>query len=183
MSDYQITCCSTADLPLSFFEQTSIPFACFHYELNGTEYPDDLGQTVSFDTFYSNMKKGAMPTTSQVNVEQYTAFFEPFLAAGKDVLHLALSSGISGVINSAQSAAELVMEQYPGRKVYVVDSLGASSGYGLLMDRLADLRDAGMTVDEARDWALANRPITIISAALYKSCSRLVAIKGREKES
>ena len=118
---------------------------------------DDLGESYPFDKFYQAMTDGAETRTSQVNVSEFVEYFSKFCAEGKDVLHLTLSSGISGVINSAQSAAELVMEQYPGRKVYVVDSLGASSGYGLLMDKLADLRDAGMTVDEARDWALEHR--------------------------
>ena len=152
-----LSCCSTADLSKAHFEARGIHYICFHFAIDGRDYPDDLGQSYPFDKFYQAMANGAETRTSQVNVSEFVEYFSAFCAAGQDVLHLTLSSGISGVINSAQSAAALVMEQYPGRKVYVVDSLGASSGYGLLMDRLADLRDSGMSVDEARDWAEANR--------------------------
>lgn len=152
-----LSCCSTADLSKAHFEARDIHYICFHFAIDGKDYPDDLGQSYPFDKFYQAMANGAETRTSQVNVSEFAEYFSRFCAAGQDVLHLTLSSGISGVINSAQSAAQLVMEQYPGRKVYVVDSLGASSGYGLLMDKLADLRDSGMSVDEARDWAEANR--------------------------
>ena len=94
-----------------------------------------------FDTFYKAMQDGAMTKTSQVNAEEFEKYFEKFLKQGKDVLHVCLSSGISGVINSAMIARDNLLEKYPDRKILVVDSLGASSGYGLLMDRLADRRD------------------------------------------
>ena len=154
---FVLSCCSTADLSKAHFEARDIHYICFHFALDGVDYPDDLGESYPFDKFYQAMADGAETRTSQVNVSEFVEYFSAFCAEGKDVLHLTLSSGISGVINSAQSAAELVMEQYPGRKVYIVDSLGASSGYGLLMDKLADLRDEGLSVDEARDWALAHR--------------------------
>ena len=157
MSDYVLSCCSTADLTKEHFEQRDIHYICFHFALNGVDYPDDLGQSISFDSFYQAMADGAETRTSQVNVQEFEAYFSRFAAEGKDVLHITLSSGISGVINSAQSAAALVMEQYPGRKIYVVDGLGASSGYGLLIDRLADLRDEGMEIDALRDWAEEHR--------------------------
>ena len=154
---FVLSCCSTADLSKAHFEDRSIRYICFHFALDGVEYMDDLGQSYPFDKFYQAMADGAETRTSQVNVSEFVDYFSAFCAAGQDVLHVTLSSGISGVINSAKNAAALVMEQYPDRKVCVVDSLGASSGYGLLMDRLADLRDAGMSVEEARDWAEANR--------------------------
>ena len=79
------------------------------------------------------------------------------LKEGKDILHLTLSSGISGTINSANIAAETLKEKYPDRKIYVIDSLAASSGYGLLMDKVADLKDEGMGIDELKDWVIENR--------------------------
>lgn len=157
MKEYVLSCCSTADMPKSWFEERQIPYACFHFTMDGTQYDDDLGQSMPFDEFYRRVGAGAMPTTSQVNVNQYLEFFEPFLAAGKDVLHLTLSSGISGAYNSACIAAQELAERYSDHKVYVVDSLAASSGFGLLMDMAADRRDAGMSVEELRDWVLEHR--------------------------
>lgn len=157
MSDYVLTCCSTADMPQSYFEKRAIPYVCFHFIMDGITYPDDLGQSMSFDEFYKRLSTGSQSNTSQVNVEEYKNFFEPFLQEGKDILHVSLSSAISGAYNSATIARTELMEQYPGRKIEIVDSRGASSGYGLFMDTLADRQDNGASFDELHQWALYNR--------------------------
>jgi DegV family protein with EDD domain len=157
MGDFIISCCSTADLTKQHFEDRGISYICFHYELDGKEYADDLGQSMDFHVFYQAMARGAQTKTSQVNADEFEQYFEKFLKEGKDVLHVTLSSGISGVLNSAMIAKEELEAKYPQRKILVVDSLGASSGYGLLMDRLADLRDEGKSMEEIYDWAIAHR--------------------------
>ncbi|MBQ2828783.1 MAG: DegV family protein [Clostridia bacterium] len=157
MADYILSCCSTADLTEEHFKARDINYICFHFSLDGVQYPDDLGKTIPFDKFYKAMTDGADTATSQVNVDEYIEYFTPFLEAGKDILHVTLSSGLSGTINSARIAKEELQEKYPDRKIYIVDSLGASSGYGLIMDKLADLRDSGMSIDELKDWAEANK--------------------------
>lgn len=157
MNQYVISCCSTADLSAEHFKKRNISVIFFHYELDGKQYLDDLGKTMDFHKFYQAMANGAETKTSQVNAEEFEAYFEPFLKEGKDILHVCLSSGISGVINSANVAKETLQEKYPDRKIYIVDSLGASSGYGLLMDKLADLRDEGKTIDELAAWTEANK--------------------------
>ncbi len=157
MPDYLITCCSTADLPQEYFQRRNIPYVCFHFTLDGKEYPDDLGQSMPFDEFYRRIAAGAMPTTSQVNVGQYLRFFEPFLEAGQDVLHISISSGLSGSFQSALLARDELSSEYPHRKIEIVDSLGASSGYGLLVDLAADLRDGGATFEQVQAWVEQNK--------------------------
>lgn len=157
MSDYIISCSSTADLTEEHFKARNISYICFHFELDGKQYLDDLGKSIPFDRFYEAMANGADTKTSQINVAEFTDYFEGFLKEGKDILHLSLSSGISGVVNSAMIAKENLKEQYPDRKIYILDSLAASSGYGLLMDKLADLRDEGKSIDEVYEWANDNR--------------------------
>lgn len=157
MSEFIISCCSTADLSEEHFQKRGISYICFHYELDGKEYADDLGRSMPFDKFYAAMAGGAQTKTSQVNADEFTAYFETFLKEGTDILHVTLSSGISGVLNSAMVAKEILAERYPERRICIVDSLGASSGYGLLMDALADLRDNGKTIDEIHQWALSHR--------------------------
>lgn len=157
MSDYILSCCSTADLSKEYFEERNISYICFHYKLNGVDYSDDLGQSIPFEEFYQRMDSGEDTQTSQINVTEYLEYFEKFLSEGKDILHLTLSSGISGSYNSAINAAKIAKERFPERKIYVVDSLAASSGYGLLMDKLADLRDSGMDIDELKNWAEENK--------------------------
>ncbi|MBE5950435.1 MAG: DegV family protein [Lachnospiraceae bacterium] len=157
MNEFVISCCSTADLSKAHFTKRDIKYICFHYELDGVSYLDDLGETISSEAFYEAMTNGADTRTSQINVSEYEEYFEGFLKEGKDVLHLCLSSGISGSMNSAVIARDMLAEKYPDRKLFVVDSLAASSGYGLLMDKLADLRDEGKTIEEIRDWAEENK--------------------------
>ena len=152
MQSYVLTCCSTADLSKEYFESINIPYVCFHFTIDGVEYMDDLGQSMPFEEFYARIDKGAMPTTSLVNTEQFLAFFEPFLKEGKDILHLSFSSGLSGTYASALLAQEELKERYPERTLTIVDSLGASSGYGLMVDTLADMRDNGVSLPEAAAW-------------------------------
>ena len=153
MNAFILSCCSTADLSEQHFVSRNIHYICFHFSINGMSYLDDLGKSIPFDQFYQAMAGGAETKTSQINVEEYVQYFTPFLEAGQDVLHISLSSGLSGTYNSACIARDMLKEKYPQRKIYVVDSLGASSGYGLLMDRLADLRDEGHSIDEVYQWA------------------------------
>lgn len=154
MAEYCISCCSTADLTKEYFDKRGIHYVCFHYELGGTDYLDDLGQTMPPSELYRRMLAGEEVKTSQVSIGEYADFFRKMFEEGKDILHLTLSSGISGSYNSACIAAEQVREEYPNRKIYVVDSLAASSGYGLLVDTLADRRDAGESIDELYAWCV-----------------------------
>lgn len=157
MANFTLTCCSTADRPKSFFDGRHIPYACFHWNEDGQDHLDDLYQSVSPSDFYAAIKAGATPTTSQVSVGEFVELWEPIVAAGSDVLHVSLSSGLSGAYDAAEMAARQVMEAHPERRVLVVDSLGASSGYGMLVEYVADLRDAGASLEEAYGWALTHR--------------------------
>ena len=157
MSNYVLSCCSTADLDARHFQERNISYTCFHFFMNDVEYADDLGKSISFPDFYQAMRDGADTRTSQINQEEYIAYFSSILDQGKDLIHVCLSSGISGTYNSARLAREELAEKYPDRKIYVVDSLGAASGYGLLMDAMADQRDKGLSIDELHDWVLAHR--------------------------
>lgn len=151
MSDYILSCCSTADLTPEHFIKRDILVVPFHFELEGKQYID--GDSLPINDFYKAMENGAMTKTSQVNSEEYVDKFAPILESGKDIIHLTLSSGISGTINSANIAALELRERFPDRKIYIIDSLAASSGYGLLVDTLADLRDRGLSIEELAAWA------------------------------
>jgi DegV family protein with EDD domain len=144
-------------MPAAWFTARNIPFALFHYHMDDSDYPDDLGQTMPFSEFYARMASGSSATTSQVSTTQFIHFFEPFLSEGRDVVHLSLSSGISGTYGSACVARDELLEKYPERKLYVVDSLAASAGCGLLADAAADMRDAGASADETHAWVEANK--------------------------
>jgi len=174
MGDYIISCCSTADLSEKHFLERDIHYICFHYELDGVSYPDDLGKTMNLDDFYKAMSEGADTKTSQINADEYEKYFEGFLKQGKDLLHVTLSSGISGTINSALIAADNLKEKYPDitelpelqnltadeikELISNTDiSLMATAGGVILMDKVADLKDAGMGIDELKNWIEDNK--------------------------
>ena len=155
--NYELCCETTADRKLEFYESRNIKYTYLHFHMEGREYNDDIGQSISPDEFYKKISEGVIMTTSQINPADYVDFWRPMLESGRDVLHISLSSGISGTYSSAKIAAEELSEEYPDRKIYAVDSLAASAGYGLLMEYAADKRDEGLDIDELRDWVLAHR--------------------------
>lgn len=157
MSNYIISCCSTADLNQSYYDENKVPFACFHFFVDDVMYEDNLGKSMDFPTFYQKMRDGAMTRTSQVNAEAYVEMLRPYLEEGKDVLHITLSSGISGTYNSACIAQDMLKEEFPDRTVYVVDSLTGSVGYGLLVDTALAKQKEGMDIDTLNQWLLDNR--------------------------
>ncbi len=157
MASYCLTCCSTADLTKERLDARGIKYVCFHFTIDGVEYCDDLWQSMRPQDLFNAMSNGAETKTSQACSSEYIELFEPILAEGKDLLHVTLSSGISGSYNSAVIAANELREKYPERKIYVVDSLGASSGYGLIMETLADFRDRGADIDSLYEWIMKHR--------------------------
>lgn len=152
MSDYIVSCCSAADLSPEWMEKRDLKYICFTFSLNGVEYKDDLWVSMKPAELYRRMLAGEEAKTSQVSLGEYVAHFRKYLSEGKDILHLTLSTGISGTYNAAKLAAEQMKDEFPDRRVIVIDSLGASSGYGLLMEYVADKRDEGLTLDELAVW-------------------------------
>ena len=152
MADYVLSCCSPCDLSNEWVEKRDIKYVPFVVSLNGQEYEDDMGITFSPRDLYVKMAQGADAKTSQVSTGSYIEYFKQFLDEGKDIVHVCLSTGISGTFQSAHIAAAELMEDYPDRKIYTIDSLAASSGYGLLMELAADKRDEGLSAKELVDW-------------------------------
>lgn len=153
MPGYVLSCCSTVDLSRETLESRDIKYVCFNYILDGVPCKDDFGKTNTPAQLYAKMLAGADAKTSQVSTGDYVEHFESLLSQGLDVLHVTLSSGISGTYSSAVAARDIVAEKYPERKLIVIDSLCASAGYGMFVDQLADLRDNGMGIDEVAAWA------------------------------
>lgn len=157
MNDFILCCGSTADLSAERLLERNIQYIPFHYYMDGVQHVDDLGKSMPYSEFYAAMVRGVVTKTSQINADEYERFFEPFLKAGKDILYVSLSSGISGAYNSSLIAQSALKEKYSERKIFMIDSLGASSGYGLLMESLADLRDEGKSIEEVAAWAEAHK--------------------------
>ena len=129
MENYVITTDNTADLPYSYYKEHQVEYMYLTYQLEGVTYNKE--NELDVKEFYNRMRAGSMPMTSQVNSEEAKDVLRPILEAGNNVLHLAFSSGLSGSYNSVRLAAEELKEEYPDRKIIVVDSLCASLGEGL----------------------------------------------------
>jgi len=154
--EFILSCESTVDLPYSYVAGRNIPVLFYTYMVDGQEYTDDMGRDPeALPNFYRVLEE-KLPTTSQINEQAYLEYFEDLLSRG-DVLHIAFGSGMTNSVTNAQQAAELLREKYPERKLAVIDSLCSSSGYGLLVDVAADMRDAGKSMEEIAQWVLENR--------------------------
>ncbi|MCR5370244.1 MAG: DegV family protein [Clostridium sp.] len=158
MRKYVISCCTPVDLNRETLERHNIRYVYFHFSLGNDFYDDDFGETVPPAEMYRRMLAGEESKTSQVSVGEYTEFFRTFLEEGKDIIHISLSSGISGTYNSAVIAAEDLRAKYPERKIYVIDSLQASAGYGMFVLKAAELRDAGLDAEEVAGWLEKHKP-------------------------
>ena len=156
-SSFLLSCESTIDLPYSYANERNLPVLFYSYQVDGVNYEDDMGRNPeALPKFYGFLAEGKLPTTAQLNEFQYETFFDNLLQQG-DVLHIAFGSGMTASVQNAMLAAEALREKYPERRLVVIDSLCSSSGYGLLVDGAADLRDAGKSLDETADWVLAHR--------------------------
>ena len=155
--NFILSCESTVDLPYSYVSGRNMPVLFYSYLIDGQEYPDDMGRDPeALPQFYRFLEEGKMPSTSQTNVFKYTEFFTELLKKG-DVLHIAFGSGMTPSVKNALAAVDELRKEFPNRKIIVVDSLCSSSGYGLLVDEAADMRDRGCTMEEIEQWLLDNR--------------------------
>lgn len=149
--EFVISTDTNGDLPFSFVDEHNIILLALGYTMDGeTRFTDD--RTIDQHLFYDQMRAGKMPTTMQVNPEQAEKAFEEIVSGGKDVLHIAFSSGLSGSYNSTEMGAAEVRERHPEAKVIVVDTLAASLGEGLLVHYAVKLRAEGKTVEETSAW-------------------------------
>ena len=158
MSNFVILTDSSADLTAELAARMQVEVLPLSFTLRDQiyyNYPDN--REMDPKAFYDLLRQGETATTSAINVSQYTEVLEPLLQAGKDVLILAFSSGLSTTYNSAVIAADDLRERYPERKVFVVDTLCASLGQGLLVWLAAKERQRGRTIEEVRDWAELNK--------------------------
>lgn len=155
MNEYIITTDNNSDLPESFYMEHQVGCAYLSYSIDGKTYNRD--SFLPIQEFYGKMRAGAMPTTAQVNPEMARELMEPYLKAGKDILHISFSSGLSGTYESCQAAAKELRKEYPQRKIIVVDSLCASLGQGLLVYYAVQQKESGKSLEETAQWTQAHR--------------------------
>lgn len=155
MAQFLLSCESTVDVPFAYMHSRGIPVIFYSYIIDEQPYPDDMGRDP--EALPRFLDAGKLPSTSQINQFAYYDYFKELLEQGGDVLHIAFGSGMTQSVNQAYEAAEQLRAEFPGQRLEVIDSLCSSSGYGLLVDGAADLRDADKSMDETIDWVMAWR--------------------------
>lgn len=142
---------TSGNLPTPLLKKRNIGLLPFVYYMDGKEHTCVDTEAYDGPAFFQAIRDGAVVTTSQINPQTYRDCFEAELREGRDVLYVSMSSGISGSCDSARLAARELAEEYPGRRVEVIDTRGASLGEGLLAVMAADMRDAGLPLEEAAE--------------------------------
>ena len=155
MREYVITTDNNADLPEEYYKEHNVGCMYFSYTMDGVLYKQD--SYMPEGEFYGKMRAGSMPTTAQVNPEEARLLFEPYLKEGKDILHIAFSSGLSGTYNSCRIAVEELREEYPDRIITIIDSLAASLGQGLLVYLAQKMKEDGADMQTVAEWAENHR--------------------------
>ncbi len=152
MASYVISTDTSCDFPLDYVQQHQIPLVSLYYSIDGKDGVNGCPKSEELKTFYQKMREGAETKTQQASVEDTEKLFRQILETGSDVLHIAFSSGLSGTANAARLAAETLREEFPDRKIIVIDSLCASLGQGLLVDYALRMKDEGKSMEETAQW-------------------------------
>ena len=147
MSDYVIFTDSCCDVSPELLAKWGVPYANMTFSFDG-EDKEYIGTDISNHDFYDRMRQGAHARTAAINADTFARAFTPILEEGKDILYVAFSSGLSTTVNSAHMAAEELKEQYPDRKIIIVDTLAASAGGGLMVYLAVAKKNEGATIEE-----------------------------------
>ena len=154
-ANYIISCDTTADLPESYIQEHHILLQHLSYQFGDEIFSGE--HQLDPKVFYARMRNGEMPKTSAAVPEEIRTSFEPFLKQGFDILHIAFSSALSSSCQNACLAARELSEEYPDRKIIVIDSLSASLGEGLLVHYAVMKKESGSSIDEVADWLEQNK--------------------------
>lgn len=153
MREYVIMTDSSCDLPASLAEQMELTVLPLYVDVDGQKYTNYLDEReISFAEIYAKLRTKCPAKTSAVNMNDFIEPMEGLLRAGKDVLYIGFSSGLSGTYNAGAMAARELADKYPDRRIYTVDSLCASMGQGLLVWHAWQKKQAGASLEEVRDY-------------------------------
>ena len=161
MKNLTILVDSSCDLPLQFIKDNNVPYLGIAVNFKGNEYFEDFGQTLSYKEFYDEVRKGEMPSTSQINAFRFEEMFRKLHKEGKSIIYLAFSSALSGTYNSALIAREEVMNEFPDADITIIDTKAASMGVGLIVYHAYELLNKGASKEEIIKWVEDNIPHTV----------------------
>lgn len=148
---------SSCDLSYDYINKNNIKVIAFPYTINGKEYIDDFGSTLSYEDFYNELRKGAMPSTSQISLYTFEKEFKKHASEKKAVIYIGFSSALSQTFHNSVVARNNVLEEYPEADIVVIDSKSASVGLGAIVFYANELLKEGKNKEEIVDWIENNK--------------------------
>mgnify|MGYP001043994277 CR=1 len=152
MKKFKIITDSCCDLPTAYIKELDIPFVSLTYHYNNIERLDDFGTSYSLENFYEDIRNGEMPKTSQPSTQSFYDEFKKVLDEGNDILYIGASSGLSGTVNSANIAKNMLQEDYPNLRICIIDILTASLGQGLMVLKSLEMQKQGASIDDIMNY-------------------------------
>jgi len=158
MADYIIMTDSSCDLPADLADKMELSVLPLYVDVDGHKYVNYLDEReIAFSEIYAKLRTKCPAKTSAVNFNDFLEPMEAALRAGKDILYIGFSSGLSSTYDAGATAARELAERYPERKIYAVDSLCASMGQGLMVYLAWKQKQQGKTIDQVRDYVEDNK--------------------------
>lgn len=148
---------ASCDLPRDFIDENNIPFLGLMCNFKGKDWEDDFGKTLSYEEFYEGIKNGEMPSTSQINEYRFEQKFKELLKENRPIIYIAMSSGLSGTVNSAKMAREEILAQNESADITIIDTKCSSIGQGLLVYNAVKMAKEGKSKDEIVKWVNENK--------------------------
>ncbi|MGL4798797.1 MAG: DegV family protein [Cellulosilyticaceae bacterium] len=174
---------SASDLPITYVQANDIDVASLEVNIKGEFHRDDLGQTLTYDTFYNLLREGEMTSTSQVNVHTFEEMFESYVKEERPIIFIGLASVLSGTVTSARMARENILERYPEADITIIDSKSASLGEGALVYYACEMIKAGKGKEEIVEWVEAHcskviHAITVDDLGFLKRGGRISGVSS-----
>lgn len=157
MRDFEIFTDSCSDLPIEYVREKGLRFARLTCSYNGKQYFDDFGQSLTHKQFFDDIRKGAIPLSSQPSVEEFYSEFKSIVDENKDILYICVSDGLSGTENSSNLAKKMLLEELPDANIYIVNCLTASLGQGLMVMKAFEMKEAGKSLEDIAQYIEQNR--------------------------
>ena len=150
MHNFVLTTDTSCDVFRTELDDKGVHWLPLSFTIDGVNYDDDFSLDGQYIDFYDKIRAGKMPTMSQINVFDHEEFFEKIINDGNsNIIHLSLSGGLSNTVNNALAAAENVMSKHEDCKIYILDTLSATQGHHLILDKAIELRDSGILAEDA----------------------------------
>ena len=143
---------SNCDLSSEYLKENNVPVIPFHFNLNGKDYEDDFGKSISYTKFYDELRKGKMPTTAQISPSVYEEFFIKYVFEGYSIIYIGFSSALSESFNHSLIAQKVVMTENKDANITVIDSKCASVGQGILVYYACEMKRQGKSKEEIAAW-------------------------------